>query len=502
MNLFEIDFYEEGYKRLTTYSNNKLFNDDDFSDLIRQADAVIENEKETNQRRAEACVRKFQLLETQYKLAPKLLDYALVLCPDMPEALTSMGCFYLDIKDRENAIACFNKAIGSDPLYPYSWLQKAYIEKDKDEEFRFLYEFIKLKPDSIIGYEKRRLLLNSIEYHMKDLLAYKKPKLIKLNLQNAIDDYSELIRLIPNEKRYYESRAKLYINMSNIEFMLSDDDNKFPDVNNNAVKDIEKLMSLTPDDELGNLITIIHNMLVDIPKETVIKYIEQMTIDLSPDTNEYWIAQILNAEDYSKDGKIIEIYTNIINSVKEGSFLQIYSYYHRSRAFFYMKEYEKALVDNEQNIKLCSLLPRERYLTMEAELYWVMRERIKILEEMKDIKGLINMHTTILETFGGNEEDQYLIIDSYMKRAETYKKNNEIQKALADYSTVIELGISGFEYNVKNAYAARIEINNSLGEMDKVPADSIKMTECKGDFYDNLLSPCDQLIEQKFEIID
>jgi len=148
---------------------------------------------------------------------------------------------------------------------------------------------------------------------MKDLLAYKKPKLIKLNLQSAIDDYSELIRLIPNEKRYYESRAQLYINMSNIDFMLSDDDNKFPDVNNNAVKDIEKLMSLTPDDELGNLITIIHNMLIDIPKETVIKYIEQMTSDLSPDTNEYWIAQILNANACShNDRKINERYQGVI----------------------------------------------------------------------------------------------------------------------------------------------------------------------------------------------
>jgi len=126
---------------------------------------------------------------------------------------------------------------------------------------------------------------------------------------------------------------------------------------------------------------------------------------------------------------------------------------------------------------------------------------IMIEKLMKDIKGLFNMHTTILETFGGNE-DQYLIIDSYMERAKIYKENNEIQKALADYSTVIELGISGFEYNVKNAYAARIEINNSLGEIDKVSADSIKMAECKGDFFDCFLSQPSDYIEPKFEIID
>jgi len=509
MNLFEIDFYEENYKK-PFYSHN-VFNDDDFSDLMRQADTVIENENETKQKRAEACVRKFQLLETRYKLAPKLLEQALELYPDMPQALTSMGCFYMDIKDMENAINCFNKAIGSDRLYPYSWLLKAYIEKDKEEKLRFLYEYIKLNPDSIIGYKERRSLLDDLEYNMKDLLAYKKPKLIKLNLQSAIDDYSELIRLVPNNTWYYEKRAKLYIMISKIEFMLSDDDDKFPGVNQNAVKDMEKLMSLTlmslsKEDKLNNLITTIHNMLFDIPRETFKKYIEQMISDLSPDTDEYWIAQILNANDYSKDdGKSIEIYTDIINSVKEGSFLQIYSYNHRSRTFLYMKEYEKALNDNEINIKLCSFFPDS--LTMEAELYRVMKARIDILEKMEDFNGLLDMYTKILETYKDNTEDQYLIVDAYMERAQLYEGNNEIQKALSDYSKVIELGIHGMEYNLRDAYAARIEIYKSLGDMDKVSVDSIKMTEIKGDHLDNLLSSCQPedfvpISKPKFEIIE
>jgi len=509
MNLFEIDFYEEKYKHFN--SPDKIFNDNDFSDLIRQADTVIENENETKQKRADACVRKFQLLETRYKLTPKLLGQALELYPDMPQALTSMGCFYLDIKDREKAIAYFNKAIGSDRLYPYSWLQKAYIEKDKEEELRLLYEFIKLKPDSIIGYEKRRSLLDELVYDMKDLLAYKKLKFIKIKLQNAIDDYSELIRLVPNNKWYYEERAELYIMMSKIEFMLSDDDDEFPSINQNAVKDIVKLISLTlmslrQEDKLNNLITTIHNMLVDIPRETFKKYIEKMKSDLLPDTDEYWIAQILNADDYSKnDGKSIEIYTNIINSVKEGSFLQIYSYYHRSRTFLHMKEYEKALNDNDINTKLCSLFPDS--LTLETDLYLVMKARIDILKKMEDFNGLLDMYTKILETYKDNTEVQYFIVDAYMERAQLYKENNDIQKALADYTAVIKLGINGIERDLRNAYAARIEIYKNQGEMDKASEDSIKMAEIKGDHLDNLLSSCQPeyfvpISKPKFDIID
>jgi tetratricopeptide (TPR) repeat protein len=502
MELFAIDFYEKWYKRCNYYDPDKFFCDDDFYDLMRQANTVIENEEETKHKRAEACVRKFQLLETQYKLAPKLLEHALVLYPDMPQALTSMGCFYLHIKDRENAITCFNKAIGSDPLFPYSWLQKAYIEEDKEEKLRFLSEFIKLKPDSIIGYEKRRDLLLDIEYDRDSLLAHKKIKLIKIDLQNAIDDYSELIRLVPTEDRYYECRANLYIKISGIEFMLSDDDDKFPSVINNAVKDIRKLMALTPENGLDRLLSSIRNMLIDLPDETIIKYIDQIASNLSPDTNEYWIAQILYKIlfAYNKYEKSIEIYTNIINSVKDGSFLQIYSYYNRSQTYLYMKEYEKALHDNEIRIRLCSLLPDKRYHPkQESDLYYAMIDRIRIFEEMKDIKGVIDVYTNILEAFKGKSESQRDITDAYMERAKIYKKNKDIEKALADYSAVIESGVTGIEYKVKDAYVARIAINKNLGETDKVSADYKKMAELKEDTSPDVI--CDDE-EQKFVIID
>jgi tetratricopeptide (TPR) repeat protein len=280
MDLFTIDFFDD----------NVTFSDEEFSELMEQANAVIRDEKETSQRRAGACVIKFQLLTTRNKLDPKLLEKALELYPDMPQALTGMGCFYLHIYKEDKALACFDKAIEADPLFPYSWLQKAYLEEKKEEKLRLLDEFTKRNPDSIRGFKEKEAILYDQLHDQLDIFngfedianpfKNKNLKHIKKDIQRQIDNYSELIRLDPTHKDYYENRAKLYIYISKIDFMLSDDGDKFPSVDYNAVKDIEKWMSLESD--LEYFMAISHSMLNLLPIETHKKYIEQLIADLPP----------------------------------------------------------------------------------------------------------------------------------------------------------------------------------------------------------------------------
>jgi tetratricopeptide (TPR) repeat protein len=277
MDLFEIDFFDD----------NVTFSDEEFSELMEQANAVIGNEKETSQRRAAVCVIKYQLLTTRNKLAPILLEKAFELYPDMPQALTCQGCFYLHINEEDKAIACFDKAIEADPSFPYSWQQKVYLEENKEEKLRLLDEFTKRNPDSIKGYKEKDTLF---DHQLLDVFDYfgdvfnpfknKNLKHLKKDIQRLIDNYSELIRLDPANKDYYKNRAKLCINISKIDFILSDDDDKFPSVNYNAVKDIEKLMSL--ESKLEYFMAIIHSMLNLLPSETHKKYIEQLIADLQP----------------------------------------------------------------------------------------------------------------------------------------------------------------------------------------------------------------------------
>jgi tetratricopeptide (TPR) repeat protein len=285
--------------------------------------------------------------------------------------------------------------------------------------------------------------------------------------------------------------------------MLSDDNEKYPLVNYNAVKDMEKLMSLPFTINFNNLIVTIHNLLHDLPNETIKKYIEQLIAELPTGTDAFWIAQILYAENCNERKERIDKYTEIINSVKEGKLMQIqcYCYSNRSKNYRFINEYEKALDDNAKYIKMLPLLPNERNRDRIDNVYFAMKDRTEILKEMKDTKGLINEYTKILETLFAEENVDCFITDTYMKRAKLYRKNNNIEKALADYSTVIELGVTGIEYKVKNAYAARIKINKELGEMEKVSADYKKLTELKEE--DLLLGDCfDAGSIPEFEIIN
>jgi hypothetical protein len=284
--------------------------------------------------------------------------------------------------------------------------------------------------------------------------------------------------------------------------MVSDDDDKYPLVNYNAVKDMEKLMSLSWESDLDNLIVKIHNLLYLLPNETIEKYIEQLITYLPPGTNTFWTAKILYANNCDESEEKIKKYTDIINSVKEGKLLQIqcYCYKNRSKTYRLMNEYEKALDDNAMYIKLLSLLPNEQNRDRKNNMYHAMKDRAEIFKKMNDTNGLINEYTKILETLFKKENvPYYFITDTYMERAQLYWGNNNIEKALADYSAVIESGVTGIEYKVKNAYAARIEINKELGEMDKVSADYKKMSEFKEE--DLLDNPFTAISRPEFEII-
>ena len=504
MDLFAIDFDGDDEKS-DCNSDDTSINDDGFADMTAQADAVIKNEQENPKKRAEACVKKFQLLKTRHKLAPKLLEKALELYPDMPQALTNMGRFYLHTKNRKKAIEYFDKAADADPSYPYVWLEKAHFGKDREEQICFYSEFIKLKPNSKIGYEKRvwlyeeKVLENmsrTIRTLENDGLVFSNTSIIRL----AINDYSKLIRLDPSNWEYYESRARMHLMMSKMDDLISGTVLK-PCIWTDALMDIEQLMLLYPADDVCNCITIICNIFTDLSKKATIEYVTQIIDDLPLDSVAHLIAQILLAKQYEYDEseKAIEIYSKIINSLKDGDLLQFYCFYHRAWVYIRRKEFEKALADNAMIIRHGSLLPEEKRKHLESSPYYARINRVTIYKEMNDLTGAINEYTLLLEELN-NTDDEYQIIDPYFERAILFMKNGESDKALADYSAVIGLGIAGIEHSVKDAYAARIEIYKTRGEMDKAFADYIKMSELKNE--DNPFLSFDMIVPQKFEILD
>jgi tetratricopeptide (TPR) repeat protein len=497
MDLFEIDFDEKRHELSIRYSDDPLYNDDNFADMMAQADAVIKNEKENTQRRAEACVKKFQLLEIRRKLAPKLLEKALELYPDMPQALTSMGRFYLHTQNMEKAIEYFNKVVDIDPSYPYVWLEKASIESDIEESIRFYSEFLKLKPDSIIGYEKRSRLYEEIVLEEESLINQVKLRDRLSAIQNAINNFSELIRLDPSNWLNYEGRAKMRLRMSKTIALLKGECNNISSCNDGFIKDIEQLMLLYPTDCVIDCITTIHNIFRDLPKGTANEYITKIISDLPADSTAHFIALILLADEYSYDEseKAIEIFSKIINSLEDGDLLQLHCFYHRAFWYSARKEFEKALADNAMIIKYGSLLPKmKRQYT--SEPYFAREHRADIYEEMNDLTGAINEYTLLLDWLN-NTGERIHITDAYFKRAGLFMKNGETDRALADYSAIIDLGIGGVEHSLKKAYAASIKIYKTRGEMDKAFATYIKMSELEKEEDDLFMRDC---IETEFEI--
>jgi len=337
MDLFEIDFDEKlcQHKCFIVFYDDKyfhadkLFADDEYAVLISQANVIIKDSNESSEKRAEACVRKFQLLKTQCKLAPKLLDKALELCPDMPEALTQKGCFYLLTKNKEKAFDCFNKVIETSPSYPFVWLEKAALEKDIEKKLDYYTEFIRLKPDSRIGYESRCSLYKERLYEFD----FMKMKITKQNdlqkaksiIQQSIDDLTQLINIDPSNYIYYKERAELFIRNDMANYSIES-------INQNAIDDIKKALILFPKEyveekglPLHQILHDIHIMLEHLPEEAIKMCFDKMIDEISVDTSGYLIANFLLAN-YSEDEEAFIIYNKIINSIKNLNYLKYHCY--------------------------------------------------------------------------------------------------------------------------------------------------------------------------------
>jgi len=474
MNLFEIDFDEKLYENSSRRPDIPLFNDDDFSDMTAQADAIIENENETPQKRADACVRKFRLLETRRKLAPKLLEKALELYPGMPQALTSMGRFFKHTNENKKALEYFDKAADTDSSYPYVWLEKANFAEDDKEKIRFYSEFIKLKPDSKIGYEERGQLYED-ELDERDLYYTKlvSHDTLPIILQ-VINDYSELIRLDPSNYLYHVIRARMHLLvLETINFIIGTE--AFPSgINSDVLKDIRQIILLCSMEDTYNCIETVGDLFGAFPsKEVIIESITKIIDDLPHGSAAYSLAQVILAKYYGYDEgeKTIEIYSEVINSLEDGDLLRFYCLENRAQIYSQRKEFEKALADNAMIIKCAPLFPEVYHYRFASRLYSARENRAQLFEKMNDLSGAINECTLFLEELN-NSEENYFLSQAYFRRAKLFIKNGEPDKALADYSAAIDLGQS-----VKDAYTARIEIYKARGEMDKAFADYIKMSD-------------------------
>jgi tetratricopeptide (TPR) repeat protein len=514
MDIFDSNFDEVIYDyRFVPSDGNikrKVLTDEERAEMIKQADEVIKNENEEISKLLRAYVRKFKLLTRQYKLMPKLLWKALDLYPDDPAALTQLGCFYALTNDNEKSLECFDKAIKKSSDYPYVWLEKAKLTKDTERKIDCYSEFIMLKPNSIIGYEKRwkhnqhRIFCLGYDFRTSKKLNPGNTPKIKLYIQQSICDFTELIRIEPDNWRYYALRAELFI---------SDDraHNYIYYINQDAVNDITNMLSVIAEEYICDMLISIKNMLHDIPEEIKKGYSFSIITNLKPDTAAYFYANIIFAE-ISEEVKAISIYTQIIDKIKESNLLQLYCYDKRAVLYFLRKDYIKTLADLEM---INALYPKLKKANKIIHANSVLDDFFSIFFSFLPFSGYINRNNTDYETLiriysaalsflkEFEYEDKYFknssIAEISMNRASLYEKTEEFDKALNDYSTAIELcedeSLSGIK---KDAYKARIRLYQIRGENDKSFADYLEMSKI-GDFdeFDSLLGTVDHVEDYK-----
>jgi len=426
MELFSINFFDIDFWSL--YDLKKKLSDKLLlSRLIRQAKIIVIDEKENNNKRAEALVRTYQLLKIVFFLVPKLLEYALKLVPDMPLALVNMGIHYSNIKNNKCALRYFNKAIKVDPLYPYSWVEKADIEKNYKNRFFYYSEFLRLKSDSARGYCSRIILIEDKIYN-------------KIPIKKIFNDF-------------------------NIAKQLIEDNASLLDLN---IFDLN----------LDNCLSVFHNWLYKLSDEKTINFLNIINNIFPFNTTAYWITQLIYANTMKYDNYIIAInkYSEIIDNNNTGNRLRMHCYFNRSKIYFRKKEFKKAFYDNSRLLEIYPQLPKINSGYEECNIIDIRKERINILKEMGEYDKVIQEYSLVL-----NELDKYKdeISEIYMERAWYYKINNETEKALADFSKVIEIGVDNINYTVKGAYAARIDILKERGEMEKAFEEYLKMSNIK-----------------------
>jgi tetratricopeptide (TPR) repeat protein len=469
MNLFSVDFDELLLNDFWAHSQQINFTEEELTELTGQADQAIARESENPQELAAAYVKKFQLLTYQHKLAPKLLEKALALCPDMPQALIRMGMFFYK-KDRDNGktLEYINKVIETSPSFADAYLLRAYLsENNREQIMSDCAEYSRLKPGSSLGYEKCGYFLNPLITHNFD----KKPDdQVKHDAEAAIYNYTEAIRLNPSNCNNYIERGEL--------FLLKDKFFGAQQDHNNALSDIINFFLMFPEDDLDQYKICFNNLFCDVNLSLEEQYYTGIINTVSPEKSLYWFAYRALAECYHMrryNKKSIAFYSSMIERNPNGSVFQLLGLSDRASVYRDIDEYDKALDDyafivdhgswvikeyerNEKNF--ISKIPWEicpmNVFFMRANIFRLYKARLG-----KDASLELEMNQKAITEYSKAIElaeladDGFWLADYYRKRADLYNEISEFDSDIEDYSAIIKLGKKGNWFCLTHAYKQR-----------------------------------------------
>jgi lipoprotein NlpI len=176
---------------------------EELNEIIAEADSIISESRKSKEKLAVTCLKKEQCLQKLLSFGyinyiffddlilkdgeiNRLLEKALELFPDMPEALMQLGINSYDAAEEDNdaSLYLFSKALQLKPDYAAAFNNRAML---------FYYSMFKYEPPTTKNKEKG----NGFEK-------------AKNNFRSAVTDLTEAIRIRPFDALYYLNRGKFH----------------------------------------------------------------------------------------------------------------------------------------------------------------------------------------------------------------------------------------------------------------------------------------------------
>jgi tetratricopeptide (TPR) repeat protein len=378
-------------------------------EIINEADEIIISDNIDPDKLSKAYLKKSQCLQKlgRFEESKEILEKALQLSPEMPEALLQLGNVYNFVEEKyEIAIECFDKALAINPEYVCCFHMKAnvYLKiMDIDKALLEYKKAIEIKPDYVTAYINRgTIYFNKKEYG------------------NAILDFEKVCQLVPNHAFALFNLGILYKEIAD---------------NNKAIEFFTKVICLKPDD-----IEAIYNRgILYIEKHEYNKAINDFSIVIKLNPNNilaYYYRGEVNVCNNVFDKAIID-YTEAIRLKPDYSD----AINKRGIAYTYLGYYDNAINDFSNVIKINPTYAPAFYNRGKA-----------YLEKHENEKALTDFNITL------RLDPDY--INAYFERGRTFVNVGEYDKAIIDFSKAIQYKLDwaeayywrGVSYNNKKQF--------------------------------------------------
>ncbi|MBR2519419.1 MAG: tetratricopeptide repeat protein [Selenomonadaceae bacterium] len=163
--------------------------------------------------------------EKKYADAVKVYTEAIEIKPDSADAYLNRGHVYCNLEQNEHALRDYNKAIELNPNDPEAYNDRgSFYEafmKNIEAALANYNKSLQINPNFVPSYIVETL----DDYDSTDYVNYIHSLYYVIeDYERAIEDYTKLIKLYPNDSRFYNCRASFYEEMKNYDAAIRDFD--------------------------------------------------------------------------------------------------------------------------------------------------------------------------------------------------------------------------------------------------------------------------------------